>query len=488
MASPRADFWPNVKAFREQGLDPLKWIAGCSVEVEREEVLYPALASIRPALEALGVTIHPREGPDLIDYRGQPPAVNRLLVSAPSHDPRGAPPSARGNPNRAAVILRVFQRTGALPKAFGDFVLRSIEAVPDAAPSSERLRWLNPMVIGNFHAVVTSHESAQFALFDFLEPGPGSAQGTTAVRCETLQVTDATAPPTSDLHVAAASTSALSSLFVLGCHEELTLDPVFDAPDEESCAQLNEHFRRFAADQRLAFRPHPPLGRGKLIIGANVTGSSRNEVPNRHQDVKRGMQVTVTRPFGELAPLAVHLSCLADPDSLARLEADGLELAEVARAARETVKVLTQPARPLGEVIAEFRPPFQEPPELAQHVAATVDLAGHGLIAFTDFASRWELELQIRTIPMDHPEIVSFATRAFLMDNGTACAPGAAALIAWPSVLDVVEQRLRSQGLQSFRIGEVVSRGEASLRVPPSVREVVGATRLLKSMLIDEAA
>jgi len=54
------EFWDRVARYREMGMDPLRWVAGCAVKVDLTTVVYPALRRLRPTLKALGVTIGQR--------------------------------------------------------------------------------------------------------------------------------------------------------------------------------------------------------------------------------------------------------------------------------------------------------------------------------------------------------------------------------------------------------------------------------------------
>src|SRR2546427_9201265 len=117
-------FWENVNRFRELGLDPLKWIAGCSVEVEREEVVYPAIEKAGTELQRLGVTILPQEGPDAVEFRGEPIHLDRIVVR-PTGRPYARAEARRANPNRAALTTRVAQRKAASPESFGPALLAS---------------------------------------------------------------------------------------------------------------------------------------------------------------------------------------------------------------------------------------------------------------------------------------------------------------------------------------------------------------------------
>lgn len=487
MAPPTDDFWPLVRRYRDLGLDPLKWIAGCSVELDREEVVYPGLNGVSDLLARLGVTVLPGEGPDVQDAGPTQSTPYRVVVRPGKAEGARRRP-ASGNPHRAAMVTCVHQRKADTPEAFANAFVIALEHLPSSSAGPNESQLNHPITIGRLHAVATPHESGEFALFEFQEPSNGRPTRYRVVNCETLQIADATLDPLAEEHAAGVVTSALSELLALGATKALALLPIFDAPGTKANDALAANFQAVARRFGIEFVERSPVGTGKLLIGATVAGETDREVPNKHHYVKRGMQVTVTRPFGELAPLATYLSCLSDGDYLAKLEASGLSLARLETAKAESLKALTTPALASGEVIHDFSPPFQEPPELSEHLAATLDLTARGIFAFLDLAHRFEVEVELKSLPLSHPEVSRFATDAFLMDNSTACAPGAFAIIAWPSVLDEVERALKARGERPERVGEVVARGAARVVVPPKARGLVASKHMLRKLKVADAA
>jgi selenophosphate synthase len=488
VAEPDADtFWVLVRRYRALGLDPLKWIAGCSVEVDREEVVFPALSSARDALAALGATVHPRQGPDVFELRGAPAETSRVVVR-PGAGAARVRTARRANPQRAALVARVFQRRTDSPEAFGAALVEAVAALPPTGGNGvSPVDLEGPLTIGCLHAVATPLEDAQFASFEIYNAGSGRARGHNAVACESLQVTDSTLDPLAQEHAAIVTASALSGLLALGVTDGLSIAPVFDAAGRKACDAVAANFQAAARDQQSRLLERGPLGTGKLFVGAVAAGHTERAVPNRHQYVKRGMQVTLTRPLGELAPLAAYLSCLSDADYLTKLDASGLTLDDLARARNDTVRALSTPPREAGEVIGQFSPPFDEPPDLRRHLAATEMVGRRGVFALLDLARRLDVDLRLREVPMANAEIAAFATSAFLVDNATATTPGAIAIIAYPSVLNEVDRALEAKGVTPSRVGEVLGRG-AALRVAPSTAANIASKRMLGELVVEEAA
>ena len=68
--------------------------------------------------------------------------------------------------------------------------------------------------------------------------------------------------------------------------------------------------KRFANQYGIELLPSESPLRGKLLIGATLFGTLRKEPPTKLDLLDTGMQILVTRPFGDLAPINVFLSCV----------------------------------------------------------------------------------------------------------------------------------------------------------------------------------
>ncbi len=478
MDPPSSPFWKNVERFRASGLDPLRWIAGCSVEVDEDLVLYPALSHARGALEELGVTVGSREGPAVVEDRGHPLGVKRVIVGPAAE----APPylAVRGNARSASVLSRVDRPTGDDPEAFSAGLVQAIRAVPEAA---RRLghpgRWDRPLVIGSLEAHATARPGAQFCAFDFLETGRGPARGRFLVKSQAVEVTDASLEPMDPLHVQGALAAALAPLVALGCSKDLRAWPVLDAPSGGERATLRASFQAAAARVGVRVEEAPGPDTGSLFIGATVSGAVDHDPPQRHQDVAVGMEVSLTRAFGDLAPLLVYLMAQTEDALMERAKRAGHTVGGLRELTRETHRALTTPDLAVARAVAAGRPPFGEPVDSSRHLAATVDLSLEGVVALIRFAVRRGLELRLDEVPLAFPELARFATTEYLTDNATANAPGAVALVGYPTALDTVEGRLAQAGLHPIRVGVVTGTEGGRLVATRELATFIGSKRLL---------
>jgi len=481
MEPPDTPFWRNVERFRAMGLDPLRWIAGCSVAVDDELVLYPGLSAARPALEGMGVTVDSPAGPASVDYRGEPLAVERVIVDP---DVEAAPYAAhRGNPRWASVLARVDRPAGDDPRGFAEAILRAMAGVPrEAARAGLQGRFDRPTVVGSLEAHATARSGASFFAFDFCDPGSGPTRGRSLVKGQGLEVTDAALDPFDPLHVRGALAAALAPLTALGCWQGLRAWPVLDAPTQRERSALRGSFDAAARAVGVHVEDAPGPGTGALFIGATVAGVAEHDLPNRHQDVAEGMEVLITRPFGDLAPLLVRLMAMSEEELMGRAEQAGFGSSELERLASETHRALTTPDLAVARAIADHRPPQGEPIDPARHIAATVDLSLEGVVGLIRFARRWGVAIRLDELPLAHAALSRFATAEFLTDNATANAPGAVAVVGYPTAMEQVEGDLEAAGTSPLRVGEVTDTGGAVLAAPQALREFVGARRLLEGV------
>ena len=177
--------------------------------------------------------------------------------------------------------------------------------------------------VGKGHSIITPDKEAEFALFDFISYEEGQSDGYCLSNNDTIQIIDPTADPSSEQQTNVAVSNSLNDLISLGCFEELKVLPVVDAPNQEIETQILKNMNNFASKYNIELISAESPKRSKLLIGATLFGSIRKEPPTRLDLLDSGMEILVTRPFGDLAPINVFLSCVADENFLKDLEATG---------------------------------------------------------------------------------------------------------------------------------------------------------------------
>ena len=77
--STKQEFWDNVSKYREMGMDPLRWVAGCAVKVDLNSVVYPTLHNLKPNLKKMGISLGARVDADIFPLVGDGPVVTRRI-------------------------------------------------------------------------------------------------------------------------------------------------------------------------------------------------------------------------------------------------------------------------------------------------------------------------------------------------------------------------------------------------------------------------
>ncbi|MBI4361691.1 MAG: SelD-related putative sulfur metabolism protein [Euryarchaeota archaeon] len=464
------EFWDRVARYKEMGMDPLKWIAGCAVKVDLTTVVYPALRQIRPELETYGIHVSSRADADMFPSHRDNFEVERRIYNLES--PRVDPEDLRRvNPDRGISLVQVHQRSADKPEKFAEALLRLYREIGRAHVD---------FTVGKGHSIITPYPQAQFALFDFLREPTGTPDGYTLANNDTIQVIDPTLDPASPEQAAVAVSNSLNDLLTLGVHEDLGLLPVYDAPTPGMRERIAKNMADFARRHGLRLHDAPQPQTGKLLMGATVIGRTHREPPHTPAGFTPGMEIVVTRPFGDLAPINVYLSCLADEEYMKKLGEAGLTLDEARRAKEDVVKTMTQPNLEVGRIIARYRPAYGQKFNPTEHIAGTGDLSGPGVYIFKEMAQLAKADLRLDTLPLAYPRYVEFATREFIMDNGTAGTNGAVAMVAQAHISESIQKDLRRAGYNPQVIGRVLGPGPGRVTAPRSLEGMVANRGLLK--------
>lgn len=94
------------------------------------------------------------------------------------------------------------------------------------------------------HSIVSTREGAEFALVDFISASKGDAY--LLANNDTIQIIDPTEDPGSYRQVATALSNALNDLFIKGVYRDITVYPVYDAPNDGLRNALRRNIVEFA--------------------------------------------------------------------------------------------------------------------------------------------------------------------------------------------------------------------------------------------------
>ncbi len=301
---------------------------------------------------------------------------------------------------------------------------------------------------------------------------------------DTIQVIDPTDDPGSSAQTYVAISNSLNDLVTLGAYENLQVYPVLDAPTPELFDQLQGHMKEFCSRWGIQLELRESINRGKLLIGATVVGQNTHELPIFSEKLEAGMKILVSRAFGDLAPINVYLSCLADEEYLKALEKEGFSLKEVEKAKNSVIETMKTPNISIGKIIHKYSPAFGQEFKKDDHIADTGDVSGPGIYIFKELAEQAKVDVKLDGIPLTYPDYVRFASNNYLMDNGTAGTNGAVAIVASEDVIEQVKPELAREGYRPEVIGSILGKGEGKVFVGEEVRKLISSRNLLDEFII----
>lgn len=452
--------WNDVKKYLEQlNLDPHKLACGCSVKIDLDSIVYPALTEIRPRLSRRGITLASREDADIS------PLTKDLIVKREIY-------SAQGNsnfkelksfdPDRAVSLTTVHR-----PSKPEQLTERWIETYEELASRDIEL------TVGKGHTIQAYSEDDEFVLFDFFKTNSAQSEpgGYLVANNDTIQLIDPTINLGADEQVACALSNTLNDLFTLGATENIQVFPVYAAPNEETENKIEENVKNYCKNFGLTLRETGPLPYQAPLLGATVFGQTEKEPPVFYEELKAGDLILVHRPFGDLAPINLYVSSIIMGEKY--LNDFGFTPSQVKEAKDERVDLMAMPNLEVGRLINRYSPEYGEEFSPEIHVKATGDLSGPGIDIFKELAQKAKVDLKLWDLPLAHQEMVEAAAEDHLLPNGTSGTNGTISVIGSKEVIKEVEKELRDLGHDPQIIGEITGSGPGELRLPPGAREVI---------------
>ena len=470
--STKQEFWDNVAKYREMGMDPLRWVAGCAVKVDLNSVVYPSLHNLKPNLKQMGISLGARVDADIFPLVGDGPIITRRIYD-PFSTNINTEDLKKINPKRAISLLQVFQKNAEKQEKFEELLSSLYTSI-----SKSNVHFS----VGKGHSIITPDKAAEFALFDFISYDEGPTDGYCLSNNDTIQIIDPTADPSSEQQTNVAVSNSLNDLISLGCFEELKVLPVVDAPNQEIETQILKNMTSFATKYNIELIPAESPKRSKLLIGATLFGSLRKEPPTKLDLLDSNMKILVTRPFGDLAPINVFLSCVADETFLKDLEATGYGLEDVQKAKDSVIETMNEPNLKVAKIINKYLPDFGSDFDIQEHILATGDLSGPGIMIFKEHADNANVDISLDNLPLEYPEFVKYATDNFLMDNATAGTNGAVAIIASSNIIENVKTDLTKEGYDPQLVGTILGKGTGNVRVGTNVKDMIASQALLADL------
>ncbi|MEM4844926.1 MAG: SelD-related putative sulfur metabolism protein [Acidilobaceae archaeon] len=461
------EFAERIEYYRGFGVNPFSLATGCAVKVDLVDVLYPALRSISFELERLGLKIAPRRDADVFESRGF--SVYRGVYSV--DDPRVDSNSLMvAKPSRAIILAQVHQRIASSPEYFRDVIWRFYYRIAST---------IGELIVGKGHSIVSASIKSQFFLVDFISTN--SNGGLVAANNDTIQIIDPAEDPGSFRQVSVALSNALNDLFTIGAWRNIKVYPVYDAPDSRLRAVIKSNMDAYTSSIGGELIDTVQPNTESLLMGATVFAELRRKPPFYYDRVEPGMEILVSRPYGELAAINAYMLAMLDREIAVELEKQtGFSIDKLLEFKHSIIDLMAKPNVNVARVIESRLPSLEEDFDPREHIAVTTDITGPGVYVFKEIAELSRTSIRLDKIPLLSPEISEFATRNFIIPNATAGTNGAIVIVASSNVVDWVEEELKRLGENPVRVGYVVSRGEARVEAPLELRKYIAAKSYLK--------
>ncbi len=449
------NFWGLIEQYRTLGFDPLRWVSGCSNEID-PRVLSDSIERVKKA----AVKISPSWFDSYYYMDGKTPDLTRRIYSfdRPTVD-------KEVDIRRALAIMRIHARTSedeqALTEAFQNFLtgFHSKVSISMAA------------------VVLTEHADGQFAVFDYIGIHRGDKVGYTPATSTVTHITDVTRPPDAEIHSNIAMTSAIDTLNLLGCYNSSSfkLFPVYDAPSEETLDRIRANLDSFTSRYNLAMEDYSSLKIGKLFYGCSGIANTLKELPTGYEHMEEGMQIILTKKFGSLVPLSLYMLAMMDQGNISKYEQNGISFNDITAAKDEALKSLSEPHFSLGKIISKYCPDFGSVFDKNMHIAAVHPVTTRGILALGDFARVANSHIQVAELPIKYEELSKFATREFLVENATCSANGCHMIVATQDVAQAVSEELQKHNFDPVLIGQIAGRGRPAVTIDRDAGQYVAS-------------
>lgn len=458
--------WQEVETkLAKLNLDPHRLACGCAVKIDLQRVVYPALRAIRPELEKLGLQLAEREDADIVPLSEDFSFERRVNDFSEKAQP--LPPGA----HRAVTVTSAYRVSD--PEVLGKRWLALYQAL---LKDGATLR------VGKGHTIEAYSPNDEFVHFDLYQSLGKPCPGWRVVNNDTIQLIDPTRDFGAPEQTEVALCNALNDLFCLGAVEDIRVYPLYAAPGEALAKRIEGNVEAFCNQHGFEHIPQPSISGNTLLIGATVFGASSRQLPTHYDQLRKGDEILVHRPFGDLAPINVLIeNMILGNGNLAELNLDRAALQQIVD---RRIEVLRRPNLDVGRLIQQFSPEVDEPFEPNRHLKATGDLSGPGIDIFRELAELSGHTVILEKIPLAEEAVVRYASAHYLLPNGTAGTNGAIMAVGSAKVIQNFKAELETLGHNPHVIGRIGEAGD-TLTVPPETKDYIpnwpSAYRLDKS-------
>jgi len=464
----------EIKRYDDLGINLFELPLGCSVKVDLDSVVYPTLDVLKPRLRNQGFEVSSRKDAEIIEAK-ENFEVYRKFYKLGKNTDVNPEEIAKISPTVCTVVIQAYQRYASKSETFKALIEPVYKKISESGVKVK---------LGKGHSIITTFQDESTAIFDFIVTKGKNTNKFLAINNDTINIVDPTLSPEDPRQVSGALSNALNDLFVVGVHEEIQIAPLIGAPNEQVKEKILKEVEKFSQRYNFKVINVPQLFSKKIILGATVFGITDKQPPLREDLVRPRMNIVVSRPFGELAPITAFVSSLLDNAVAHDLEEEGITLSDLKKAKDEAVNLISSPNIEVAKVVSEYLPSIEHKFNEDEHILLTTDVTGPGLYVFYELAVRARVTIELTCIPLLFPKISEFVTREFLMPNSTAGTNGAFAIIVSEKLVENVVNDLKLVGCKPEVVGKVSEVGKPKLIVPFEVAKYIADPKLLSLLTL----
>jgi selenophosphate synthase len=453
-------FWETIEEYKRLGFDPLRWIPVCSNEIDRY-ILQSSLSEIKRS----AIKIEPSWFDAFYYTDGRSPELTRRVYNF--NEPKI---EREVEIKRALSMFRIHAEIGEDPVLLSCALRKFLKG------------FHSKITIKKISTNITVHPDAQCAILDYIDPHRGSKVGYIPASNSTIQITDATQRPDSEIHSNIALTAAMENLNLLGCTSGFRLFPIYDAPSDELLDTIRKNLDAFTSRYNLVMEDYSSLKIGKLFFGATAVANTTKELPTRYDQVEEGMQIIVSDKFGTIPAMSLYMLTEMDPNNIAKIEQNHILPNVLSSAKDEVIKTLSEPNFSFGKIISKYCPDFGTMFDKYAHITAVYPITTDGIFAIEKLAGLTNSHVVINEVPMKYEEIAKYTTREFLVENATASSNGCHLIVAPNDLARSITEDLRKHGFEPAIIGFIAKKELPSVAFEKDISEYVAASAKINNL------
>ncbi len=434
--------WKLIAKYHDAGLDPLRWLPECSNEIKLDQ-----LKILSGQLKRNNLKI----GSSYYSYFHYPEKKNLEIIRRLYKTNEEIKPEDL----RTKKALSIFKWDKQIIYD-NDLLIQKIKKISEQLKTKIELEKVL-MIPTN------TRKDYQFTLFDHIKIPRGNITGYSIATNSSTQVTDVTQDISSSIHMEIALTESINTLNLLGCSNDVTLFPVYDAPTEEILDKIRKDIDKFTIKYNYCFEDYSSLKLNGLFFATTAVGNSHRELPNKYDLVNENTQIICTDKFGLLACFSLFIITTISEKLSKKLYNYGISENRLKQLKDLAIKNLTEPKISLGKIVAKFLPEFENKFDFNSHILVTHPISKNGINELYELSKLINKEVIIDDIPSIDQDVANFVSKEYLVSNPTASTSNTNIILISKDLSSILLDELSKNKFEPKVIGKIGKNGSGKV-------------------------